>query len=501
MKKRITITSFLMLIVVLTQAQTTIPGGDVSGCWTATGSPYLIEGDITVPDGSALVIEQGVTVEFQGYYYFRIDGLITAEGTEQDSIFFKAPGSSGHRGLKIYTDTGLADSIVFTYCRFQDGNCSGTWPDNCGGAIAVWEFDNIRIEHCLFIDNQAWNGSQAAGGALALAEFNGIIRYNSFIDNSSTYGGGIMAWNSTNCVISNNYFYDNYATYEGPAIQIWTLSNPDISDNIFVSNRANQRGGAISIYDESSPQISNNLFYNNLSLFRAGAVYVQAMCNPLILNNTIVDNTANLHGGAIEVDYECNPLIINNIIWGNSSPLGCQIYIADTICIPDFFHNDIMYGKDSIGGAAVIGEWKSNIDLDPLFLGPGSGDYHLDALSPCIDAGTDTIIDPDGTVSDLGAFYFDQATGVYEQHDNIYSLNIFCWPNPVVDEVMIGYQMPGSGCQDGRLVIYSPEGKQMDEILMKDILIRYNASHLQAGIYVVRVQAGKYVGSCRMVKK
>jgi hypothetical protein len=32
-------------------AATTVPGGDVSGTWTASGSPYLVEGDLTVPSG------------------------------------------------------------------------------------------------------------------------------------------------------------------------------------------------------------------------------------------------------------------------------------------------------------------------------------------------------------------------------------------------------------------------------------------------------------------
>ena len=52
-------------------AQTIVPGGNVSGIWTAAGSPYLIEGEITVPEGDTLVINPGVEVIFQGNFKFR----------------------------------------------------------------------------------------------------------------------------------------------------------------------------------------------------------------------------------------------------------------------------------------------------------------------------------------------------------------------------------------------------------------------------------------------
>ncbi|MCB9768465.1 MAG: hypothetical protein H6752_09735 [Candidatus Omnitrophica bacterium] len=56
---------------------------------------------------------------------------------------------------------------------------------------------------------------------------------------------------------------------------------------------------------------------------------------------------------------------------------------------------------------------EGNIDADPLFVDPENGDYHLQAASPCIDAGTDTGLttDFDGNSRpigryDMGAFEF-----------------------------------------------------------------------------------------------
>jgi hypothetical protein len=43
-----------------------------------------------------------------------------------------------------------------------------------------------------------------------------------------------------------------------------------------------------------------------------------------------------------------------------------------------------------------------------LFVDPGHGFFQLNWSSPCIDAGLPDSLDPDGTVSDIGAFYFHQ---------------------------------------------------------------------------------------------
>ncbi len=55
-----------------------------------------------------------------------------------------------------------------------------------------------------------------------------------------------------------------------------------------------------------------------------------------------------------------------------------------------------------------------NLDANPLLVDANGGNYSLQANSPAIDAGDPTLpFDPDGTIADLGAFFFDQggATG------------------------------------------------------------------------------------------
>jgi len=53
-----------------------------------------------------------------------------------------------------------------------------------------------------------------------------------------------------------------------------------------------------------------------------------------------------------------------------------------------------------------------NLFMDPLFIDPDSLDFHLTEDSPCIDAGNPDSLyyDPDDTIADIGAFYFDQGS-------------------------------------------------------------------------------------------
>jgi hypothetical protein len=84
-----------VLLNVSSFAQTTVPGGEVSGTWDLLSSPYHINGDITIPDDSTLIIEPGVKVEFPGHFSLIVLGRLLAVGTETDSILFTVNDTTG----------------------------------------------------------------------------------------------------------------------------------------------------------------------------------------------------------------------------------------------------------------------------------------------------------------------------------------------------------------------------------------------------------------------
>ena len=56
--------------------------------WTKDKSPYLVTDNILVPEGSTLIIDSGVDVQFNGAYYIQIEGALHAVGSETERIKF-----------------------------------------------------------------------------------------------------------------------------------------------------------------------------------------------------------------------------------------------------------------------------------------------------------------------------------------------------------------------------------------------------------------------------
>jgi len=73
----------------------------------------------------------------------------------------------------------------------------------------------------------------------------------------------------------------------------------------------------------------------------------------------------------------------------------------------DVFGNS---GGNYVGGLQGQEGILGNFSEDPLFVNHPFGDLHLTEDSPCIDAGDPLLpYDPDNTVSDVGAYYYDQS--------------------------------------------------------------------------------------------
>ena len=83
--------------------------------------------------------------------------------------------------------------------------------------------------------------------------------------------------------------------------------------------------------------------------------------------------------------------------------------------------------------------YQENIDIYPDFTNNEEEDYHLQITSLCIDSGNpNSPNDPDGTIADMGAYYFNQneyIPGCMDQSAQNYNL----------DKVLKGFgPIPGS---------------------------------------------------------
>lgn len=110
--------------------------------WTVDQSPIHITGDLTVLQ---LTIEAGVQVLVDGNYRITVSGLLKANGTEQDSIIFRAAEGNASGWAGIYFNNADPNSLL-RYCRISQVTT------NPALVINNTDFD---LQHCVFSENQS----------------------------------------------------------------------------------------------------------------------------------------------------------------------------------------------------------------------------------------------------------------------------------------------------------------------------------------------------------
>ncbi|MCF7793368.1 MAG: carboxypeptidase regulatory-like domain-containing protein [Candidatus Cloacimonetes bacterium] len=358
-------------------AQTNIPAGVLIDLdWTAAESPYIIDGEIELASGDQLVIDAGVDIQFSGYYKFYVYGRILANGVDGNSITFTALNTTeGWHGLRFYdTYTNGLDPSQFHYCNFEYGNATGSGSDYRGGVIYCYN---------------------------SVPEF-----YNCNFNNNSATTGGAIYCNASNIEIYDSKIYDNVASGAGGGLYISysdvIFENVEITDNV-----SQYDGGGINCY-ASDPTLNYVLIADNFTEWNGGGVSAFNGSNPEITNCSIAYNVANQSGSGLAALYNSNITILNSIVWGDATN---NIYLEPTASLSATYSD-----LESATGQSYFG--TGCIDEDPLFADPTNGDYSLtwaniptpdETKSPCIDTGDpNSPLDPDGTNTDMGAFFFAQ---------------------------------------------------------------------------------------------
>lgn len=352
---------------------TVIPGGDVNGNWDVQGSPYFIDGEITLQSGEELVIEAGVDVIFNDHYKFIIYGRLEAIGTVNDTICFKPLDElTGWHGLRFIDGnlSGLSANVI-DYCRFEQGLALGENDDKCGGAIYCSNSANLTVSNSYFYQNFAeWDG-----GGIYL-EDNSDVNIDNCIfkqNNCDFYGGGIIAYGSDS-VISNCTFESNNSEIFAAGFSSWNGSNTELYNCTFLANSA---GACAGIYTVSSTLVlANILFKDNVTVFGSGAACGITSGSVEASNVTAVDNISPLSGGAFWLN-DGTLDVYNSILWNNQPE--------------DIF---VLSGNSNTANSCVSdGTTGTNVIYDdPQFMDYAGSDYHLSEISPCIDTGDETLV-------------------------------------------------------------------------------------------------------------
>ena len=438
-----------------------------------------------------------------------IDGSQSSDPDSAACVMFinSEDTSSIINGFTITGGTG-----VF-YPSWQVRSGGGIYTNNAGSKIL-----NNKI-----IDNhvEGYNAGGAGIGCLWNGEDvwtiidNNTISYNTSIaDGQHAFGCGIAV--STNTVIKNNIIEyntcDNDNAYaDGGGIEVEQVPGSDIVayiyNNIIQHNTIygliEVWGAGISLNGAVESVISNTVIANNEAassgIAIGGGIYIWEFSNTILKNVTIVNNSAQSGGGINSGSIYAE--LFNCIIWNNT---------PDQISGPMFTsYSDIMGGR--------IGE--GNIDKDPVFVDPANDDFQIPCSSPCWNTGADSIqienswhycpgFDFDGNprpdtfyfIPDMGAYeYADSCVNTYlSEYDNKNSVivNLNTYPNPFSTTTTIEYEHTKPGTAN--ITIFNHLGQiientsQMNRQSGKQQYV-WDASGMPAGIYFVRVRAGRDV--------
>ena len=355
---------------------------------------------------------------------------ITMNGDVTHNIFSHCRGIYLRPGGGFYVGTLNGNLTHNTFTN----NVSGVGaPGPRGGGVAIDTLTG-NLTHNTFTNNTA-NG----GGGVYVDTFTGNLTHNTFINNTGIVGGGFLV-NYMKGDIADNEFTKN----TGGGAAVYEELTGNVTHNIFDSNSVKHHdtsglllGWRPQAVSEGPVEVSNNIFFNNK------------------INENISDDSMN-HFRGVTLTTRIPVHVINNIFMLTSDePVKGEYKPHIWLSVPESrFHNNIFagmhtaiytddiydlpithnifydIGRDIVSQAgSSLGNnlefWEllaenanNNLAVAPRLVDVDSleKDFHLQATSPAIDAGTDAYAPDDdldgaarpaGDAVDIGPYEYD----------------------------------------------------------------------------------------------
>lgn len=377
--------------------------------------------------GEYPTIQAGIDVAVDGDTVLVGDGTYTGEGNRDIDFCGKAIVVMSENGPDVTIIDCQADSTDphrgFYFHRFEDANSvvqGFMITHGCasrGGGIYCGEFCSPTIVGNTIMENRAV-GQHGRGGGISCHD-SSTIAHNMIAANMADNEGGGIYCSSASPTITGNTVIGNMALDDGGGIHC-SYCSPIIQRNIFTQNTAYDKGGGFSCWNSSST-IECNVITGNIAYQRGGGVFCLSGSST-IAGNILAGNAAEYGGALYSLDSSLiiagNTLTMNQAFtsggaiccYGTQNPptiANCILWHDLPEEIPVFPGAPIVIYCDVEGGWPGVG----NIDVDPRFVLSERQDFRLLWQSPCIDAGhpNPSYNDPDGTRSDIGAYFFDQS--------------------------------------------------------------------------------------------
>ncbi len=372
--------------------------------------------------------------------------LYYGSGDITDNTFSNNTSDYHGGGAYVIGHSGLIDGNTFdSNVIYEDGagfycnQCSGTFSNNLvtdndagddGGGVRIF-VSNMVITDNTFDSNVCGDD----GGGLKMSHDANYVADNTFTGNDAGDAGGAVELDNDATPITGNTFTNNTA-YNGGAIHSWL--NEDVmtwSDNVFDQNTSTGCGGAIGIdNDPYTVTITTSTFTDNHGR-DGGAICVadapydsygnQYTSFVAITNSVFTGNTCTSEGGAM--DLAAAEVTVANVV-GHANDCadgafltidnGGVVEVVNTIATSnlggaayDYEGGTLtvtygnVYGNDEDFHSMTDATGTSgNVAVDPDFVDAEGGDFRLASTSALIDAGDPSVLDVDGSTSDMGAY-------------------------------------------------------------------------------------------------
>jgi len=375
----------------------------------ALTSPCFATTHTVLPDGTGdfPTIQAAIDAAVDGDIVALADGVFTGPGNRDIDLLGKEITVRSQNGyancvidcegtgrgfLLVSGETALS---VLQGLTVTHGWSGGEWEE--GGAVQC-DGSSPTLTDCAFVDNQAHGGGALtfSGGAPSIE---GCLFEGNLSSGDAADGGAIRA-SGTTLTMSGCTFRQNEASAGGGAVACWS-GVLDAADCAFEANTA-ESGGALA-YAFTPLTLTDCAFTQN-SAASGGATLSQSGTLHSVSACLFAENTASSSGGGMRFqNLPGNAVIeINGCsLVGNSNgqldgidgdaeianaiiafaEAGPAVTGSATATCCDIFGNA---GGDWTGDLAGQLGLDGNFSEDPRFCDPVSGDYTLEAGSPCL---------------------------------------------------------------------------------------------------------------------
>lgn len=425
--------------------------------------------------GDTILVQPGAYTIDRPLVFGGKNVILRAPGGPSETVIRMAatPLDIRDASILIFRNGETASAVVEGFALTGgQGTFYNTDPlGKAGGAVLCYNGSSPTVRNCILSGNRAIMGGAICIDNSAPAFFDCTIEHNEV-----TYdGGALFCYNNARASFANCVFNENRAGRHGGGIELYIDCPLTFTDCAITRNRCAQLGGGITLDVNTSPRFTRCRIADNVSPQYGGGLLVFRGSSPRLDSCILAGNLAQTQsGGALACDQSSSPVLDNCLVYGNRAPSG-GIAVCINSCSPVFNHCTLAGNRSDTGThvlcLAATSQPRYNNSIlcsnfpagtfcgaqttcvagkDPRFTAAGSfniesfasvefggatmlvpafiveePDFHLQADSPAIDAGSDVVklgVDfdgasrPYGAAPDAGAFEFTDAAPAVAVH-------------------------------------------------------------------------------------